>query len=160
MIRISLAIFAILFAVAAAPFMLVALAFRASDGSWDFEGDGNLRYWLFVRGSRLEKFGVVTAAGPVRYSIRFQEGTFPGWNVAQYDSAALPEAILETYAGRCRAMGLKITEKKLPLSDRAPNMIAGTLVCEIEPYLDAEFFAGRRDQATATQVGIKIWGDK
>jgi hypothetical protein len=160
MTRLLLALVAFFAVVVGGPFLLLALAFWAADGSWDFEGNGNLRYWLFVKGSRLERLGAVEPTGPLRYSVSLQEGTFPGWSVAQYDSRALPEAILDAYAEHCRAMALKITERTLPVADRAPNAVAGRLICQIEPYLDVELFAERAGQASTTEVGIKVWGDK
>jgi hypothetical protein len=157
--RIFLAILAIAVLVAS-PFALIAFAFWAADGSWDFEGERNLRYWIFAKGSRMERLGIVMPVAPVRYSVSLQEGNFPGWSVAQYDSAAPPEAILESYAERCRMMGFKITERTLPVADRAPGNVAGQLTCEIEPYLDIEVFAERTAQAATTEVGIRVWGDK
>lgn len=156
--RVFLAVIATVALFVASPFALIAFGFWAADGSWDFEGERNLRYWIFAKGSRMERLGMVMPTAPVRYSVSLQEGNFPGWSVAQYDSAALPEAILDSYAGRCRAMGFKITERTLPVAGRAPGSVAGTLTCEIEPYLDVEVFAERAAQATTTEVGLRVWG--
>lgn len=158
--RVFLAVIATVAVFIATPFALLAFAFWAADGSWDFEGDGNLRYWIFAKGSRMERLGIVMPVGKVHYSVSLQEGNFPGWSVAQYDSSALPEAILESYAERCRVMGFKITERTLPVAGLAPDNVAGKLTCEIEPYLDVVVFAERASQAAATEVGIRVWGDK
>ncbi|MBZ0147720.1 MAG: hypothetical protein K8F62_09295 [Pseudorhodoplanes sp.] len=40
-------------------YALLAFAFWAADGSWDFEGDKSFRYWFFVSGKRAETLGVV-----------------------------------------------------------------------------------------------------
>ena len=35
-----------------------------------------------------------------------------------------------------------------------------TLVCEIEPYIDAEFHAERNVPAAATSVSVRVWGSR
>lgn len=141
------------------PISFIAFAFWAAEGSWDFEGRG-FRYWMFVKGSRLERLGFVSPAeGPPRYSVRLQEGTFPGWRVLTYRSTALPDAIVASYAERCRAMGLKITRGPEPKTYEDDES-GSVLVCEIQPYLDAEFYAGRKPSDPSSQVNIRVWGDE
>jgi hypothetical protein len=64
----------------AIPLALVAAAFWAAEGSWDFEGRG-FKYWVFVKGTRLERLGAVEPVGVIRYSISIGEGNFPGWTL-------------------------------------------------------------------------------
>jgi hypothetical protein len=140
------------------PFGFLAFVFWAADGSWDFEGRNGVRYWVFVKGSRLESLGLVAPTNePGKYSVSLQDGTFPGWTVLTYRSTAMPEAAIAAYAQRCREMGLKIT--------RGPHLKAGddkdsgvSLVCEISPYIDAEFHAERKPGEITTEVGLKVWG--
>jgi hypothetical protein len=33
------------------------------------------------------------------------------------------------------------------------------LVCEIKPYIDAEFQAQRKPGEASTEVGLRVWGD-
>ncbi len=140
------------------PFGFFAFIFWAVDGSWDFESRDRVRYWLLVKGARLEQLGLVAPeqTPPPRYSVSLQDGNFPGWKVLTYRSTATPRVIMEAYAKRCQDMGLKIT--------RAPQAKAGdntamSLVCEIRPYIDAEFHAERKPGETTTEVGLRVWGD-
>jgi hypothetical protein len=141
------------------PYSFIAFLFWAADGSWDFEGRGGVRYWVFVKGSRLDRLGLVSpeTSPPPRYSVSLQEGNFPGWRVLSYQSAETPETIVAIYAKRCTKMGLKITRGPEPQTYDGEETGA-TLVCEIEPYLDAEFHAGRKAGAVTTEVGLRIWG--
>src|SRR5262245_778093 len=76
---------------AAVPYALFWTLFWAASDSWDFEGNGTLKHWLLVNGSILDRLGVVAQTErPARYSVRFQEGTFPGWRVVSYESLASP----------------------------------------------------------------------
>ncbi|MGD9922977.1 MAG: hypothetical protein AB7V13_16285 [Pseudorhodoplanes sp.] len=142
----------------ALPYSLIAFLFWAADGSWDFEGRDNLRYWLFVKGSRLDRLGLVSpAATPPAYSVRLQEGTFPGWTVVTYRSAVAPEAIARAYAQRCRDIGLKVTrgpQARLLDGDET----GAELVCEIEPYLDVQIYAGRKPGDSVSLVSVRVWG--
>lgn len=141
------------------PFGFFAFVFWAVDGSWDFEGRGGWRYWVFVKGSRLEQLGLVEPTEhPGKYSVSLQEGNFPGWKVLTYRSVAMPETIAEAYAKRCRVMNLKVTRGPQPQLLKGDE-IGAELVCEIEPYLDAEFYAGRKPGETTSEVGIRVWGD-
>lgn len=141
------------------PYSVIAFLFWAAEGSWDFEGQDNLRYWLFVKGSRTERLGLVSPTNaPVKYSVSLQEGTFPGWTVLSYHSNAEPEAIVAAYAERCRGMGLTITRGPGPSTGDSLAAEA-ELVCQIRPYIDAEFHAGRRLGETTTKVGVRVWGD-
>lgn len=139
------------------PFLFFAALFWAAEGSWDFEGRSGLRYWVFVKGSRLDRLGLVAPVQdpPPKYSVSLQEGTFPGWKVLAYQSTATPRAIIAAYAERCQALGLRVTKRTEPADD--DDSIA-SLVCEIEPYLDAEFRAERKPPATTTKVGLRVWG--
>ena len=129
---------------------------EATTRTYQFEGPG-LRYWLFVKGSRLERLGLVSPTGPLpQYTIRPQEGTFPGWNVVLYGSQAAPEDIIAHYARRCREMGFKITEQ----GPRQESPQALQLVCEIEPYIDVEVVARRPDATRPSDVAVKVWGNE
>lgn len=139
------------------PFSLLAFAFWAAEGSWDFEA-GSFRYWVFMKGSRAEKLGLVSPTGkPVTYSVRLGEGNFPGWTVIQYESSLPPAEVMDVYAKRCEAMKLKINVHGTP-DDVKPPVAAARLVCEFEPYLDAEFYAERKTPEALSEVGLRIWG--
>jgi hypothetical protein len=141
------------------PFGFLAFVFWAADGSWDFEGRDGVRYWVFVKGSRLERFGLIEPTNePGKYSVSLQDGTFPGWSVLTYRSTAMPEAVIAAYAQRCREMGLKITrEAHSKPDDGTAGGVA--LVCEIKPYIDAEFQAQRKPGEVSTEVGLRVWRD-
>lgn len=141
------------------PFGFLAFVFWAADGSWDFEGRNGVRYWVFVKGSRLESLGLVEPTNePGKYSVSLQDGTFPGWTVLTYRSTAMPEAVIAAYAQRCREMGLKITrESHAKAGDDKDSGVS--LVCEISPYIDAEFHAERKPGEPSTEVGLRVWGD-
>ena len=67
-----------------------------------------LALWAFVKGSRIDRLGLVDATDrPVEYSVSFDEGTFLGWKIASYASTASPAAIMATDTERCREMQLK-----------------------------------------------------
>ena len=115
-------------------------------------------HWLLVKGSRLDRLGLVApATAPARYSVRFQEGTFPGWRVVGYYSSASPADIIAVYAGRCTAMGLRITRRE-PVSRTAAGDEEAFLECEIEPYLDVQVSAERKVSATLSGVSMRVWG--
>jgi hypothetical protein len=140
------------------PYAFIAFLFWATEGSWDFEGRASWRYWVFVKGSRLDKLGFVapTSAQP-RYSVSLQEGTFPGWTVLTYRSTASPDAIVEAYAKHCREMGLTVTRGPQPKTLNGDETGA-ELVCEIQPYLNAEFYTGRKPGGTQSEVSVRVWG--
>ena len=143
---------------AVVPYALLCTQFWAASGSWDFEGSGGLKRWLLVTGSRLDQLGFVAeTTAPARYSVRFQEGTFPGWRVVGYASTASPADIIAAYADRCIAMGLRITVRE-PARSTVPGNQEATLVCEIERYIDAEILAERKVSATVTNVSLRVWG--
>ena len=130
--------------------MLWTLFWIASD-SWDFDGSSagiDTGCWSRARGSTGSGSSAPTTR-PARYSVRFQEGTFPGWRVVGYESSALPPAIISTYAERCRAMGLRVTRNETASLGNDADGTQATLVCEIEPYIDAEFHAERKGSAAA-----------
>ena len=136
------------------PFGLMMFAMWMASDSWDFTGQG-WRYWAFVKGSRIDRLGLVEPTDrPVEYSVSFEEGTFPGWKIASYASTASPAAIMTAYAERCREMQLKITEP----SAAEPDSSEASLTCEIEPYIDAEFSAERKRGETTTSVTMRVWG--
>jgi hypothetical protein len=140
------------------PFGFFAFGFWAADGSWDFEGRDGIRYWVFVKGSRLERLGLIEPTDePGKYSVSLQDGNFPGWTVLTYRSVAPPEAVIGAYAKRCQDMGLKITRDPEPKTDGKDSGVS--LVCEIRPYIDAEVHAERKPGDTITEVGIRVWGD-
>lgn len=140
----------------AVPFGIVALGFWASDGAWNFEGRG-FKYWLFVKGSRLERLGTVEPAGEVQYSVSLQEGTFPGWSIATYESNTPPEKVAAVYGERCKQMNLKVIESKLEQKQSAAR---AEMVCQIEVYLDVEIVAERELSGRATKVVVKVWGSE
>jgi hypothetical protein len=151
----ALSVFVLMFAV---PYALLWTLFWVASGSWDFDGTHSLKRWLLVKGSRLDQLGFVApAAAPARYGVSFQEGTFPGWRVAMYDSTASPADIIAAYAGRCTLMGLRVTKRE-PVSRTARGDEEAFLECEIEPYLDVQVFAERKVSTTLTDVSMRVWG--
>ncbi len=145
---------------AAVPYTLLWLLFWSASGSWDMEGKGNLRYWLLVKGSLLDRLGVVAQTEkPARYSVRFQEGTFPGWRVIAYESAASPQDVVATYAERCGALALRVTSRA-PAVGSGADREALFLECEIEAYLDVQVVAERKVSATVTEISIRVWGSR
>jgi hypothetical protein len=145
---------AVLAGLAMTPFALIAGAFWMASDDWKFEG-GGVRYWLFVKGSRLERLGLVAPTDRLaQYTIALQEGTFPGWNIVTYASTAMPAEIAATYADRCRSMGFRIT--KPPTTD--PSAAEASLTCEIVLYLDVEVFAERTPSTAFTDVSLRVWG--
>jgi len=133
---------------------LPLIAIWMSPQTWEFDGAG-LRYWLFVKGSRLERLGFIAPhdASP-HYTIQTAEGTFPGSSHVSYASRAMPPEIIAHYEARCRAMGFVITRQKIR-ADRPETL---ELTCEIEPYLDVEVAASRSQGAHLSQVAVKVWG--
>jgi hypothetical protein len=159
MLRLFFVIVTVVTIMIVVPFALIATAFWAAEGSWDFEGRG-IRYWMFVQGSRLERLGTVEqTTDAVKYSIRFGEGNFPGWNIASYESAALPEQVIAIYGERCLQMKLKIIENK---SGKNPSTgaLRAEMTCEIEKYLDVEILAEREVSANVSKVFLKVWGSE
>jgi hypothetical protein len=157
--RALLSVAALICGLLVVPYLLIAGLFWAADGDWRFESTDRFRYWLFVKGSRLERLGFVEpVAGPASYSIGLQEGTFHGWSNLGYRSTAWPAAVMSAYAERCRAMGLKITTHDAAGREGDASPTEARLVCEIEPYIDAEFHAARKPAATTTSVGVRVWG--
>jgi hypothetical protein len=139
------------------PFALLGLAYWAA--SWDIEGSGGPRYWLLVKGSRLDQLGLVApTARPARYSVSLQEGTFPGYSTVTYESSHLPSAIVAAYAERCGAMALKVTKREPVAGDGGADAAAATLVCEIRPDIDVEIYAERLSSAASASVSVKLWG--
>ena len=133
------------------------LPLRAADGSWDFEGDRNFRYWLFVSGKRVETLGLVAPTDkPVIFSFRGSDGNFPGWTVVQYESKAAPADVIGAYAKRCESLKAKVTER--PASEPKEGVIAARIECEFTGYLTAEFFAERTSSSPVTEVGLRVWG--
>src|SRR5262249_7092690 len=118
---------------------------------------GGLRYWLFVKGSRLERLGFIAPhdASP-HYTIQTAEGTFPGSSHVSYASRAMPPEIIAHYEARCRAMGFVITRQKA----RADTPETHELTCEIEPYLEVEVAASRSQGTHRSQVAVKVWGSE
>jgi hypothetical protein len=142
--------------VALSPLALFTAAMWAATGAWEFEGRSGVYHWLFIKGAWIDRLDLVEpAGGPPRWSVSLQEGTFPGWAVLGYNSSASPAEILDTYAARCRKLGLKVT-KEPAVWEHGVN--AMYLECEIRPYIDAQFVAERKPPAELTDVGVRVWG--
>jgi len=141
---------------AASPVLLIAFGIWMSSGSWDFEGRGAY-HWAFVRGSRLDSLGLVGAtAAPARFSVSFEEGTFPGWKTVTYASVAAPAEVASAYAARCRELGFRVVER-LP-QPPAADAARVELTCEIEPYINVEMLAERTTATASTRVWLRVWG--
>ncbi|MFZ4809242.1 MAG: hypothetical protein ACOYLQ_18475 [Hyphomicrobiaceae bacterium] len=141
---------------AASPVLLIAFGIWMASGSWDFEGRGAY-HWAFVRGSRLDTLGLVGAtAAPARFSVSFEDGTFPGWRTVTYASTVAPAEVASAYAERCRAMGWRLVERLPP--PPAADAARAELTCEIELYLNVEMLAERRPETAPTHVWLRVWG--
>lgn len=158
--RRSAVLVGVLAACFAVPPAIVLGLVWAANGPWTFEGDG-VRRWLLVSGSRLDRLGLVEAtAAPVRYRVDLQEGTFPGWRIAQYTSSASAARVIERYAARCEAMGFRVTERSPADAGIDPAPADASLRCEIEPYINVEVHAMRLPKVAGTAVSVKVWGDQ
>jgi hypothetical protein len=145
-------------AILLSPFAFLWLLFWMTDGPWNFQGDG-IRYWLFVKGSRLERLGLVEPVGaPPRYSIRLQEGAGVGSSFVEYESKTAPTDILHAYAARCRQMGFRVTD--LAPHRQETNALNGNLECEISRDLSVRFWTDPRISDSFTAVKIMVWGDE
>jgi hypothetical protein len=147
------ALVALLLVVLTSPVTLTALAFWAADGSWEFAG-GGFRHWLFVKGSTVDRLGVVAPIGePARYVVRLGEGTDPGAIFAVYDSGAMPGDVVGAYVKRCGALGIAI-KKQVVAADAAE----ARLVCEGDQAVawadDVWVIAARTAGASSTEVRI------
>jgi hypothetical protein len=159
--KVMLGAGSVLAIIVALPYAFLWTLFWLSSDSWDFEGTKGLRHWLLVKGSRLDQLGLIApTSSPPRYSVRFQEGTFPGWRVLAYNSSASPPAIVAAYSERCEAMGLMVTKREVSVANNDADSTEATLVCEIEPYIDAEFHAERKVLATISEVSVRVWGSE
>lgn len=143
------------------PLLLVPALLWAVDGSWTVDGVG-LRYWVLVKGSRLERLGAVEATGFPSYQIDLEDGTFPGWRIARYQSRATPDAVVAAYAQRCREMDFKVAAPAPPAAPPAEPRVGAEarLACEIEPYLDVQVHAERQPGDPATRVVVRVWGSE
>lgn len=151
-----IALTSVLFVFIGLPYAFLVSVFWAADGSWNFEGRG-VRYWLFVSGTRTERLGLVAPAGGApKYSVGLQEGTFPGWAIVSYESGASPAEIIDKYAQRCGNVNAKVIERPAP--EQKVDTVSASLVCEFEPYINAEFFAERTSPSAKSQVSMKVWG--
>jgi hypothetical protein len=139
------------------PYALLALAFWAADGSWDFEGDKSFRYWFFISGKRAEKLGVVVPTDkPVKYSVSESDGNFPGWVIVQYESKAAPAEVIEFYAKRCGAEKATVIKRTEPKQDG--DKIRVELDCEFPSFHTAEFLAERTSSSELSKVSLRVWG--
>jgi hypothetical protein len=98
-------------AIAAVPFLLLALAFHFIEFS--FEG-GGVREWLFVRGSVADKLGLAAPQGRVWYRVRGQDGNAPASTEVLYHSTLAPTDVIEAFAAACVRHGYKV-ESRTPL---------------------------------------------
>lgn len=140
---------ALVFAIVTSPIIALGLSVWAGGGVWEFT-DRGFSHWIFVRGSTIDRLGLVAAStAPARFVVRTAEGTDPGATSVEYVSSASPTAIVEIYADRCRAMGL--ATKVLPPSEHHAK-----LVCEGDRSVawadDVYVFAERLAKAVTTQV--------
>lgn len=145
------ALAALVFTLATSPVTVAGLAFWAASDSWEFAG-GGFHYWFFIKGSTVDRLGFVAAsAGPARYVVRLSEGTDPGETVAVYDSGALPRDVVETYADRCRALGITVRKQVAAAAE-------ARLVCEGDLAVvssdDVWVIAARAAEASITEVRV------
>jgi len=110
-LRLILAVLLSIAAIAAVPFLLLALAFYFIE--FTFEG-GGVRQWLFVRGSVADKLGLAAPQGRVWYRVRGQDGNAPASTEVQYHSSLSPTDVVEAFAAACVRIGYTI-ESREPL---------------------------------------------
>jgi hypothetical protein len=106
---VVLSVFVGLAAAGVAAFVLLAwLAWE----SHEF-GDRDLRYLVFVRGTLLERVGVIDAQpGTVVYGGQGRDGTASGLTSARYTSSVEGQVVLMHFADRCKAVGLRVTVRE------------------------------------------------
>jgi hypothetical protein len=136
------------------PPLVVAVLLVTATEPWEFEGRG-LNHFLLVRGTRLDKLGLVAPIGaPPQYTIRWDEGTFPGWSRVDYVSGATADDVVAHYAERCGDMGFTVTERQ----SRPWPLHEVELACEIERYLDVEVSARQTGSDRCANVVVRVWG--
>lgn len=108
---------------AALGFAALALLTWLAWNSHEF-GPRDLRYLLFVRGSLIERVGVIDAQpGTLVYGGQGRDGNAPGFVRAQYISPVEGKLLLIRFAERCRALGLhaNVREPKPPEDVRSAS---------------------------------------
>lgn len=93
---------------AAAGFAAFALLAWLAWESHEF-GPKDLRYLLFVRGTLIERVGIIDAQpGTLMYGGQGRDGTAPGYARARYTSSVEAGALLARFIERCKALGLYV----------------------------------------------------
>jgi hypothetical protein len=97
---------------AAAGFAAFALLAWLAWESHEF-GGRDLRYLVFVRGTLLERVGVIDAQpGTVVYGGQGRDGTASGRASARYTSSVEGQIVLTHFVERCKALGLHVTVRE------------------------------------------------
>jgi hypothetical protein len=74
-------------------------------------GQRDLRYLVFVRGTLIERVGIIDAQpGTLRYIGQGRDGNAPGYLRAHYTSQADAEALFGRLLERCRSLKLTVRE--------------------------------------------------
>ncbi len=108
---------------AAAGFAAFALLAWLAWESHEF-GPRDLRYLLFVRGTLIERVGIIDARpGTLVYGGQGRDGTAPGYARARYTSSIEASALLARLIDRCKALGLqvKVSDQTSPDGSRSAN---------------------------------------
>jgi hypothetical protein len=86
-------------------------------------GPRDLRYLVFIRGTLIERVGIVHAEpGTVRYGGQGRDGDAPGHARAHYTSPVAANVLLTRFAERCRAIGLQVKLSEQPSPDGSRPM--------------------------------------
>lgn len=147
------ALLGLVVALVTSPITMLGLAFWAASDSWEFDG-GGLRHWLFVKGTSVDRLGLVDATDrPVRYVVRLAEGTDPGAITATFDSRAMPDGIVSTYAERCHTLKLEIVKRVVSTDAKEASLVCAAGSAQYNSD-DVWIVAERTAGALSTQVRI------
>jgi hypothetical protein len=75
-------------------------------------GPKDLRYLVFVRGSLMERVGIIAAQpGTLIYRGQGRDGNAPGYVRAEYASPLEASALFARFVERCRLLGLQVKQR-------------------------------------------------
>lgn len=96
--------------------------------AWDEHefGENDPRYLVFVRGTLIERIGVIDAQpGTVVYRGQSRDGNAPPFLRARYTSSIGASELFERFAARCRELSLQVRPREQPSSDGARLLSCG-----------------------------------
>jgi hypothetical protein len=116
----------------AAPAALLALgvgAMAMMTSDIEFQS-GGVSEWLFVRGTMMDRLGVVAPNGPVSYMSRPQDGTATENKSARYVSRNSAPEVIDAYDRACRTQGFSAVKRTDP--NATNKQTDYTLACDGE----------------------------